>query len=321
MQTFDKPNWTFKTISCASLLALVASDFGAPVLAADPATSADAISTATPIKHVIIIIGENRSFDHLFATYVPPNPQEPLCAQLAVRKQIINADGSPGAHFATAHQSLASSPHRTAANSSSSACLRRTRRSTPPCRRLPMSMAVGAASPYAGHSQHSRRRPRGLPAQDQFLSGTGGTNLSFYAGSGHPHRQRQQFTAGPLPAHRADGTPFDAFTGDTPHQYFTMVQQVDCAIDAEHVPSASNPNRLPARSAGCDCNHLCDAARRSGARIGDKTMAFFNMQEGDAPLFKSLADEFAMSDNYHQPVHRRHRSQQSGIGICRPGIF
>ncbi len=28
-------------------------------------------STATPIKHVIVIIGENRSFDHVFATYVP----------------------------------------------------------------------------------------------------------------------------------------------------------------------------------------------------------------------------------------------------------
>jgi phospholipase C len=26
--------------------------------------------TATPIKHLIIIIGENRSFDHMFATYI-----------------------------------------------------------------------------------------------------------------------------------------------------------------------------------------------------------------------------------------------------------
>ena len=34
--------------------------------------------------------------------------------------------------------------------------------------------------------------------------------------------------------------PFDAFTGDTIHQYFQMVQQVDCAIDAEHV-SRDNP--------------------------------------------------------------------------------
>jgi phospholipase C len=27
--------------------------------------------TATPIKHVIVIIGENRTFDHVFATYQP----------------------------------------------------------------------------------------------------------------------------------------------------------------------------------------------------------------------------------------------------------
>jgi phospholipase C len=33
--------------------------------------AADHIKTASPIKHVIIIVGENRSFDHLFATYVP----------------------------------------------------------------------------------------------------------------------------------------------------------------------------------------------------------------------------------------------------------
>jgi phospholipase C len=32
-------------------------------------------STQTPIKHVIVIIGENRSFDHVFATYVPPPGQ------------------------------------------------------------------------------------------------------------------------------------------------------------------------------------------------------------------------------------------------------
>jgi len=28
-------------------------------------------NTATPIKHVIVIIGENRTFDNIFATYVP----------------------------------------------------------------------------------------------------------------------------------------------------------------------------------------------------------------------------------------------------------
>src|SRR4029077_14966295 len=29
---------------------------------------------------------------------------------------------------------------------------------------------------------------------------------------------------------------------------------------------------------------------------------FFNMQNGDAPLLKYLADTYTMSDNYHQPV-------------------
>ena len=37
---------------------------------ANAVASRDA-DTRSPIKHVIIIIGENRSFDHVFATYVP----------------------------------------------------------------------------------------------------------------------------------------------------------------------------------------------------------------------------------------------------------
>jgi phospholipase C len=33
-----------------------------------------------------------------------------------------------------------------------------------------------------------------------------------------------------------------------------------------------------------------------------QTMEFFNMQRGDVPYLKSLADQYTMSDNYHQPV-------------------
>jgi len=32
--------------------------------------------TTTPIKHVIVIIGENHSFDNVFATYQPPRHQK-----------------------------------------------------------------------------------------------------------------------------------------------------------------------------------------------------------------------------------------------------
>ncbi|WOD14473.1 phospholipase C [Paraburkholderia kirstenboschensis] len=35
----------------------------------------DALTTATPIKHLVVIFGENRSFDHYFGTY--PNAQNP----------------------------------------------------------------------------------------------------------------------------------------------------------------------------------------------------------------------------------------------------
>ena len=41
---------------------------------------------------------------------------------------------------------------------------------------------------------------------------------------------------------------------------------------------------------------------------GGTSMAFYNMQNGDAPLFKKLADEYTLSDNHHQPA-------QGGSGI------
>src|SRR5215469_9638041 len=46
-----------------------------------------------------------------------------------------------------------------------------------------------------------------------------------------------------------------------------------------------------------------------------QTMAFFNMQKGDVPLFKSLADQYTISDNYHQPVMGGHSSSTTGISV------
>jgi phospholipase C len=44
----------------------------------------------------------------------------------------------------------------------------------------------------------------------------------------------------------------------------------------------------------------------SGGKIDDNgggnSMAFYNMQMGDAPLLKSLADQYTISDNFHQSV-------------------
>src|SRR5579863_6210408 len=81
-----------------SLVALIA-NLGTPL----PAAAQDA-ATATPIKHVIVIIGENRTFDHVFATYKPVAGES---VSNLLSKGIVNEDGTPGPNFALASQSTA----------------------------------------------------------------------------------------------------------------------------------------------------------------------------------------------------------------------
>src|SRR6202451_3389789 len=57
--------------------------------------------TTSPIKHVIIIIGESRSFDHVFATYVPNKGQK---VSNLLSKGIVNADGTPGPNYSLSAQ-------------------------------------------------------------------------------------------------------------------------------------------------------------------------------------------------------------------------
>lgn len=68
---------------------------------------ADAQPT-TPIKHVIVVVGENVSFDTLFATYTPPNKTQTVKNLLS--EQIINADGTPGHYYVRAQQNKAAEP-------------------------------------------------------------------------------------------------------------------------------------------------------------------------------------------------------------------
>src|SRR6202166_2401844 len=64
----------------------------------------------TPIKHLIVLIGENRTFDHVFATYVPKSHDS---VSNLLSKGIINADGTPGPHFSKAAQFQAVPPFKT----------------------------------------------------------------------------------------------------------------------------------------------------------------------------------------------------------------
>src|ERR1700750_1768091 len=70
---------------------------------------ADQVKTESPIKHVIILIGENRGLDHTFGIYKPKGRGETISNLLS--KGIVNVDGSPGPNFAQAQQfSVAGQP-------------------------------------------------------------------------------------------------------------------------------------------------------------------------------------------------------------------
>jgi acid phosphatase len=74
--------------------------FATTALCAVPAYAG---STVTPIRHVIIIIGENHTFDNVFGTYQPTGGQT---IHNLLSQGIVNADGTPGPHFNLARQRI-----------------------------------------------------------------------------------------------------------------------------------------------------------------------------------------------------------------------
>src|SRR6516164_10990507 len=93
--------WRHSLFCSAAVCALAIKAF-TPAAAAPGESNANDGNTTTPIKHVIVIIGENRTFDHLFATYQPVNQGETVSNLLS--KGIVNADGTPGANYPSVPQ-------------------------------------------------------------------------------------------------------------------------------------------------------------------------------------------------------------------------
>ena len=70
------------------------------VVSNDPTT----LRTSTPIKRVIIVVGENHSFDNVFAGYVPPSGQSVMNL---LSEGIITPAGGPGPNYGFALQQQA----------------------------------------------------------------------------------------------------------------------------------------------------------------------------------------------------------------------
>jgi phospholipase C len=164
-----------KTTALLTTIALTALSSGSTGHAADDADRAvDKIPTETPIKHVIIIVGENRSFDHLFATYEPARKHERVLNLLS--QGIINADGTPGPNFAKAQQFKIVAPPNGGKFFISADLAQKDLYGV-----LPPPDVAGAPKtpPFSGKTDVGLG-PASSPAQA--LLSTGGTGLSFSSG-------------------------------------------------------------------------------------------------------------------------------------------
>jgi phospholipase C len=243
---------------------------------------------------------------------VPQHPQEGIHNLLS--EEIVTAAGTPGRQFSKALQYQITSAPNGGKYFSSAALQNKSAYPLLPTPDVNHAPAVPPALVLLG-------LPGGdpeLPAESQYLLGTGGTGLSYTLGPDTRIANVTALAPGPFQM-TGPMLPFDAFTGDLSHEYFTMVQQMDCAIDVEHV-SADNPT---------GCLHDLQAAVNTtyATPPGDtphdtgQTMAFYNMQSGDAPLFKSLADQYTISDNYHQPVFGGTGANSQALGFADQLFF
>ena len=274
------------------------------------AQAQEASKSHTPIKHVIVIVGENRTFDHIFATY---QPQEGESVDNLLSKHIITEDGKPGKDYWKAQQ-------YSATDTTVFELAPKGRKLYSP---LPAPLNGGPTDVCTDN---------GICTLADALSSENGLDNDFYqfllvGGSGLKGKVPDSRIAGvhdtppystlpPGPFQLTNKKKFFdwSYAASPVHRFYQMWQQFDC--DASHVSSlypsgckadlftwtevtvGSNNNGNPQPP-----NFSTDyspAAKTTGE--GATAMGFYNMADGDAAYTKYLADHYAMSDNYHQPA-------------------
>jgi len=276
------PTWA--PLASASLIALVAT---ATLAQADDRDARQG-TTRTPIKHVITIIGENRSFDHVFGLYSPRRGE--TVANL-LSQGILNADGTPGPRFAQARQFIAA-PQATyfvgvgAGNKTPYTVL------PPPDLAGTPNVQSTTRPPFPSVAFVAAIEPALEPA-DLVLLTTGASGLPSQVGVDIRVTNATTLPNGPFQL-TGPTLPYDAYTGDTIHRFYQMWQQSDCSL--------SNATRR--NPSGC-LNDLYPYVAISSAAADNgvgNSMAVLNVNTGDAPFLKQLADQYTMSDNFHQSV-------------------
>jgi len=267
---------------------------------ASAATKPKTTPTAkTPIKHVVIIIGENRTFDHVYGTYVPRSGQTIWNLQ---SEGIVNLDGTPGPNFKKAQQYKADVQTSYEISPTAKA----------PYTTLPPSVVGGPegqntwTAPFASEAVGKLVDPDLADDYNKYLT-TGYTGQKAHSGpdtritnSAAPANGPYQLTGPKMP--------YDAYTSSPVHRLFQMWQQTDCSKASATAanPSGCLNDLFPwvEVTIGAGSNGLPLPAKFSTLTTGEgsTSMAFYNMYEGDAPYFKYLADNYTINDNFHQAV-------------------
>jgi phospholipase C len=274
-----------------SLFALLV-NLGAPAPAA-----AQEHPTASPIQHVIVIIGENRTFDHVYGTFVPKRGQT---VSNLLSRGIVTLNGTPGLNYALSAQYSAvdsglfeNSPGSKFAYSNIPA---------PETAGAPTAASDSDPAPFVTLSLAELAEPDLFPTYNKFLL-TGATGLAHNIPD---TRIPNVNTLGSGVFQLTSSTlPYDAYAASPVHRFYQMWQQTDCSAATA---TSSNPS-------GClnDLFPWVEVTIGAGSNgnpppnplntgEGSTSMAFFNIQKGDAPYFRQLALEYTINDNFHQSV-------------------
>jgi phospholipase C len=280
-----------KTTVCLAIVALLQFSVLGPL--AGSAKAQNGPSARTPIQHVIIIVGENRSFDHLFATYVPKSGET---VDNLLSKGIVTKDGQPGINLAGGVQYSAEDT-TTYQVSPQSRSLYET---------LPPPLVGGPKAAPISTVSDAMLSENGLdPAYYVYLT-TGGT------GQTSKTPDQRIFNVSGLPPGpfqlTSDTFPYDSYAASPVHRFYQMFQELDCNIFYANWwnPSGCNADLFPwvevTVGAGTNGTALPSPFTDESTGEGSTSMAFYNMWQGDAPYTKFLADNYALNDNYHQPA-------------------
>jgi phospholipase C len=295
-----------------AIAALIENGLAPAVQAAQPSDS----HTVTPIKHVIVIVGENRTFDHLFATYQPVAGET---VSNLLSQGIVTAEGVPGPNYAKAHQYSADVTGHILFELSPTAGKTLYSNLPAPLNGGPSNVCTDNGLCNYGDARSSEDGLSDHPIDYYDFLLTGGSGLTGRVPDTRitgVHSSAPYSTLPPGPFQITNGTTFidDSHANSPVHRFYQMWQQEDCS--ATHSTPA-NPSGCLADfftwtevTVGSNNNGKAQPANFSTDYApgkvttgeGATAMAFYNMQMGDAPYFKYLADHYAMSDNYHQPA-------------------